>query len=151
MAVCVAVIAKENYPLSIICASNVGDKLEYHYIVHTSLDVIEEKIANISKTSSVAPGDNRDFYLAQLYPAEDYQVYGYVTNTKVKFVLVVEASNTHLRDNDIRSMFRRLHNAYTDVVCNPFYIPGEAITSKAFNKIVSTMIVEKKNEHLFPI
>jgi len=151
MAVCIAVIAKENYPLSIICAPNVGDKLEYNYIVHTSLDVIEEKIANITKTSSVAMPDSRDFYLAQLYPAEDYHVYGYVTNTKVKFVVVVEASNTNLRDNEIRSMFRKLHNAYTDVVCNPFYVPGEAITSKAFTKVVSNMVVDQKNEHSFAI
>lgn len=27
-------------------------------------------------------------------------------------------------------MFRRLHAAYTDVVCNPFYIPGDNIVSK---------------------
>ena len=27
-------------------------------------------------------------------------------------------------------MFRRLHNMYTNVVCNPFYIPGEQITSR---------------------
>ncbi len=27
-------------------------------------------------------------------------------------------------------MFRRLHAAYTDVVCNPFYIPGDHIVSK---------------------
>lgn len=36
--------------------------------------------------------------------------YGYVTNTKVKFVIVVESSNTGLRDNEIRtvSMFIKL-------------------------------------------
>ena len=27
-------------------------------------------------------------------------------------------------------MFRQLHNAYVDMLCNPFYIPGESITSK---------------------
>lgn len=27
-------------------------------------------------------------------------------------------------------MFRKLHTAYTDVVCNPFYIPGDKIESK---------------------
>ena len=30
--------------------------------------------------------------------------YGYVTNTKVKFVIVVESSNTNLRDNEIRGV-----------------------------------------------
>ena len=30
--------------------------------------------------------------------------YGYVTNTKVKFVIVVESINSSLRDNEIRSV-----------------------------------------------
>lgn len=30
--------------------------------------------------------------------------YGYVTNSKVKFVIVVDSSNTSLRDNEIRSV-----------------------------------------------
>lgn len=56
--------------------------------------------------------------------------YGYVTNSKVKFVMVVDSSNTALRDNEIRSMFRKLHNSYTDVMCNPFYNPGDRIQSR---------------------
>lgn len=32
--------------------------------------------------------------------------YGYVTNSKVKFVIVVDSSNTSLRDNEIRSVSR---------------------------------------------
>ncbi|KAJ4428975.1 Trafficking protein particle complex subunit 2-like protein, partial [Periplaneta americana] len=56
--------------------------------------------------------------------------FGYVTNTKIKFIIVVESSNTLLRDNEVRTMFRKLHTIYTDVVCNPFYIPGDPIVSK---------------------
>ena len=150
MAVCVGVIAKENYPLYIRCAPNTEDETKFHFTIHTSLDVIEEKIANVGKSTAVGSQDLRELYLGQLYPAEDYRVYGYVTNTKVKFILVVEAFNTQLRDNDVRSMFRRLHNAYTEVVCNPFYSPGENITTKSFNTVVSSMIVpERKRENQF--
>jgi len=150
MAVCVGVIAKENYPLYIRCAPNAEDQIKFHFQVHTSLDVIEDKISNAGKSSSVAAPDSRDFYLGQLYPAEDYRVYGYVTNTKVKFVIVVEASNTQLRDNDVRSMFRKLHNAYTDVICNPFHVPGDQVISKNFDQAVASMIVpEKKKDNPF--
>jgi len=27
-------------------------------------------------------------------------------------------------------MFRQLHHAYVDMLCNPFYIPGESISSR---------------------
>lgn len=129
----------------------VQNELKFHYTVHTSLDVVEEKISAVGKSI----GDQRELYLGLLYPTEDYKVhplnklvgfckilfrvyivnlifssfefdlkyaepfncskhvlhilncstrYGYVTNTKVKFVIVVDSSNTSLRDNEIRSV-----------------------------------------------
>ncbi|XP_066509922.1 trafficking protein particle complex subunit 2-like protein [Hoplias malabaricus] len=137
MAVCVAVIAKENYPLYIRSVPTQSE-LKFHYTVHTSLDVVEEKISTVGKAMS----EQRELYLGLLYPTEDYRVYGYVTNSKVKFVIVVDSSNTSLRDNEIRSMFRKLHNSFTDVMCNPFYNPGDPIQSKAFDSMVSAMMVQ---------
>ncbi|PWA18949.1 hypothetical protein CCH79_00005029 [Gambusia affinis] len=139
MAVCIAVIAKENYPLYIRSVPS-QNELKFHYTVHTSLDVVEEKVSAVGKSLA----DQRELYLGLLYPTEDYKVlrrnnkcvsltgrnrYGYVTNSKVKFVIVVDSSNTSLRDNEIRSMFRKLHNSFTDVMCNPFYNPGDPIQS----------------------
>ncbi|XP_004392181.1 PREDICTED: trafficking protein particle complex subunit 2-like protein isoform X3 [Odobenus rosmarus divergens] len=115
-------------------------------MVHTSLDVVDEKISAMGK----ALVDQRELYLGLLYPTEDYKVYpshllcryGYVTNSKVKFVMVVDSSNTALRDNEIRSMFRKLHNSYTDVMCNPFYNPGDRIQSRAFDSMVTSMMIQ---------
>lgn len=137
MAVCVAVISKENYPLYIRNIS-IDQELKFHYIVHTSLDVVEEKLS----TSNKNVNDLRELYLGLLYPTEDYKVFGYVSNTKIKFVIVVESSNTSLRDNEIRSMFRRLHGAYVDLVSNSFYVPGENINSKSFENVVKGILVE---------
>ncbi|XP_029094614.1 trafficking protein particle complex subunit 2-like protein isoform X4 [Monodon monoceros] len=137
MAVCVAVIAKENYPLYIRSVPT-ENELKFHYMVHTSLDVVDEKISAMGK----ALVDQRELYLGLLYPTEDYKVYGYVTNSKVKFVMVVDSSNTALRDNEIRSMFRKLHNSYTDVMCNPFYNPGDRIQSRAFDGMVTSMMIQ---------
>ncbi|GCC21367.1 hypothetical protein chiPu_0019837 [Chiloscyllium punctatum] len=127
----------QNYPLYIKTVPT-ENELKFHYTVHTSLDVVEEKISAVGK----ALVDQRELYLGLLYPTEDYKVYGYVTNTKVKFVIVVDSSNIALRDNEIRSMFRKLHNSYTDVMCNPFYNPGDLIQSKVFDNMVSGMMVQ---------
>ena len=40
----------------------------------------------------------RDLYLGQLYPNEDYRIFGYVTNTKIKFV-VLESVNHPIKVN----------------------------------------------------
>ncbi|KAK9393430.1 trafficking protein particle complex subunit 2-like [Crotalus adamanteus] len=137
MAVCIAVIAKENYPFYIkgLPTENV---LKFHYTVHTSLDVVDEKVSALGK----ALVDEQDLYLGLLYPTEDYKVYGYVTNSKLKFVLVVDSSNTALRHNEIRRMFRTLRNSYTDVMCNSFYNPGDQIQSRAFDNTVMSMMVQ---------
>uniref|UniRef100_A0A4W5RFZ3 Trafficking protein particle complex subunit 2-like protein n=1 Tax=Hucho hucho TaxID=62062 RepID=A0A4W5RFZ3_9TELE len=127
----------QNYPLYIRSVP-IQNELKFHYTVHTSLDVVEEKISAVGK----AMADQRELYLGLLYPTEDYKVYGYVTNSKVKFVIVVDSSNTSLRDNEIRSMFRKLHNSFTDVMCNPFYNPGDTIQSKAFDSMVTAMMVQ---------
>uniref|UniRef100_A0A3B5L1C4 Trafficking protein particle complex subunit 2-like protein n=1 Tax=Xiphophorus couchianus TaxID=32473 RepID=A0A3B5L1C4_9TELE len=135
--ICLLMFSPQNYPLyirSVPCQN----ELKFHYTVHTSLDVVEEKVSAVGKSLA----DQRELYLGLLYPTEDYKVYGYVTNSKVKFVIVVDSSNTSLRDNEIRSMFRKLHNSFTDVMCNSFYNPGDPIQSKAFNGIVCGMMVQ---------
>ncbi|XP_074140746.1 trafficking protein particle complex subunit 2-like protein [Sminthopsis crassicaudata] len=124
------VIPKENYPLYI-------QSIPADYTVHMSLNVVDEKVSAMGK----ALVDQRELYLGLLYPTEDYKVYGYVTNSKVKFVMVVDSSNTALRDK-IHSMFRKLHNSYTYVMCNSFYNPGDHIHSRAFDNMVISMMVQ---------
>uniref|UniRef100_A0A8D1FBA0 Trafficking protein particle complex subunit 2-like protein n=1 Tax=Sus scrofa TaxID=9823 RepID=A0A8D1FBA0_PIG len=145
MAVCVAVIAKENYPLYIRSVPT-ENELQFHYMLHTSLDVVDEKISAMGK----ALVDQRELYLGLLYPTEDYKVYGYVTNSKVKFVMVVDSSNTALRDNEIRSMFRKLHSSYTDVMCNPFYTPGDRIQSRSASQRRFSAKHPRRTPHLLP-
>lgn len=135
MAVSVAVVGRDNEPLY-IHTKYAEPNLQFHYIVHTCLDVIEEKTSTLTKTSQ----DPRELYLGLLYPTEDFKVYGYVTNTKIKFVIIVDSMNTILRDNDIRTMFKKVHTAYVSMLSNPFYTPGEEIKSKQFQIAVDSIM-----------
>ncbi|OQR73879.1 trafficking protein particle complex subunit 2 protein-like [Tropilaelaps mercedesae] len=140
MAVALAVINKDNSPLYLRTVADPLDAELSHklmYMLHTSLDVVEEKI------NSPVPGKNdaRDLCLGVLYSLDEYKLYGYVTNTKVKMVIVVELSAAvQFRDNDLRNWFGRLHNAYSELVCNPFYVAGEHITSKKFESVVNDIM-----------
>ncbi|CAG0895471.1 unnamed protein product, partial [Cyprideis torosa] len=125
MAVCIAVVGKDNIPLCISCVDPTLE-LVLQSTVHSSLDVIDEKVSTLAKTS----GDIRDLYIGVLLPADDHRTYGYVTNTKVKFLIVVDAPDGVIRENSIRDMFRRLHAAYIKAIYNPFYVPGTSITSR---------------------
>lgn len=60
----------QNYPLYIRSVPT-ENELKFHYTVHTSLDVVDEKISAMGK----ALVDQRELYLGLLYPTEDYKVY----------------------------------------------------------------------------
>lgn len=53
-----------------------------------------------------------------------------MTNTKIKFILVVDSLNSAFRENEIRTIFRNIHQEYVNFVSNPFTIPNEPIFSK---------------------
>ena len=63
----------QNYPLFIQTIPT-DNELKFYYTVHTSLDVVEEKISSVGKNIN----DLRELYLGLLYPTEDYKVYPYL-------------------------------------------------------------------------
>ncbi|KAH8263967.1 hypothetical protein KR038_010779 [Drosophila bunnanda] len=134
MAFCIAVIGKDNAPLY-LTTSDMEQELELQYHVHAALDVVEEKCL-IGKG---AP-ESKELYLGLLYSTENHKIYGFVTNSRVKFIVVIDSSNVALRENEVRAIFRNLHILYTDAVCNPFYIPGESLTSKKFDRAVQKLM-----------
>lgn len=87
------------------------DELKYHYIAHTSLDVIEERGQYLSSTILVFIGLNvvsansgtksTECYLGLLYAMEDVAVYGYMTPLRVKIVLALALSDSVVKDAEI--------------------------------------------------
>ena len=142
--VCVAVISKQNFPLYLRTADPQNETdLQFQYLVHTCIDVIEEKVSTLS--SPKGANDPREHYLGLLYPSEQYKVYGYATNTRVKFILVSENWTSQSGDADMKMLFKALHVAYSDMFCNPFYTPGTKIKSKSFEETVTGIFQQSKN------
>ncbi|KAH8946385.1 hypothetical protein BDL97_12G091700 [Sphagnum fallax] len=130
----VAVVGQENNPLYLQSFIDGDDALKFHYIVHSSLDIIEEKVNNPKK-----PGVSlNETYLGLLYPTEDYRVFGYLSNTKIKFILVT--TDQDVRDADVRNFFHRFHAAYVEAASNPFHVPGKRITATAFMERVTNIV-----------
>ncbi|KAL5205910.1 hypothetical protein ABZP36_034119 [Zizania latifolia] len=134
MVVCVAVVGHQNNPLYLQSFTEADDALKLHHVVHCSLDVIDERVNNPKRNS---PALNETF-LGLLYPTENYKVYGYLTNTKAKFIMVT--TDLDVKDADARNFFRKFHAAYVDAVSNPFHVPGKKIASRSFSARVSTIV-----------
>eukprot|EP01127_Copromyxa_protea_P010452 TRINITY_DN2544_c0_g1_i1.p2 TRINITY_DN2544_c0_g1~~TRINITY_DN2544_c0_g1_i1.p2 ORF type:complete len:138 (-),score=29.51 TRINITY_DN2544_c0_g1_i1:11-424(-) len=129
-----AVIGRQNNPLFLqTFSSDVG--LKFHFIVHASLDVIEEKVKKKSK------GEKLEKYLGLLYPTEDFKVYGYITNTLVKMILVISESST-AKDLDIKYFFDKFHQLFLKVTSNPFYETNSKIESPRFASAVESLALK---------
>ncbi|KAF8591588.1 Sedlin [Ramaria rubella] len=108
-----AFISAQNHPLLVRNFTPTRqDDLKYHYVAHTSLDVIEERL--------VASSKQNECYLGLLYSMEDLAVYGYVTPMKLKIVIALALSDAVVRDADVVLIFKALHGAYRRSVANPF-------------------------------
>ena len=61
--------------------------------MHTALDIFDEKLKESSMKSP---------YLGMLYPTEDFKVFGFITNTNTKLVVIVDDIDT--KDADMRAV-----------------------------------------------
>ncbi|TFK43558.1 trafficking protein particle complex 2 [Crucibulum laeve] len=108
----VAFISPQNHPILIRTFSPQDDPIKYHYIAHTSLDVIEERVTSAGKSV--------ECYLGLLYSMEDVAIYGYITPLRVKIVLALALSDAVVKDVEVTMIFKALHMAYYSAICNPF-------------------------------
>lgn len=114
----VAFISPQNHP--ILIRTFAKDELKYHYIAHTSLDVIEERgdscvvfgVDSRCTNGFVANSGNKstECYLGLLYAMEDVAVYGYMTPLKVKIVLALALSDNVVRDAEVSMV--RCHSVF---------------------------------------
>ncbi|KAF2013835.1 Sedlin [Aaosphaeria arxii CBS 175.79] len=148
---CIGVIGKHNNPLHIsLFPPEKRAPLEFQFLLSSCLDIFEARLPH--KTV------DQDFGLLQAVD-ERLAMYGWLTNTGVKLVIVVDmegrpatnldsnaATAVGLRDSDLKPAFRALQTAYIMLLRNPFYNPDEhsPVTGKAENKVGSMQITSRK-------
>ncbi|KAJ3362870.1 hypothetical protein GGF32_005271 [Allomyces javanicus] len=130
---CIAVVGKQNNPLLIQTFGNAADhELKYHYLAHMSCDYVDEKLRSGSKSG--------DLYLGLLCTIESQNVYGYMTNTRVKFLIVIPTT-VPTKDSEVKAAFDVIHSAYIDLLGNPFYDPDstQMVASPRFRARLQTL------------
>jgi hypothetical protein len=76
--------------------------------------------------------------LGVLYPTEDYNVYGHVTSSGAKLILVID--DLGMEVHKIKTFLREFSFLYCDVVCNPFYEIGTPVQSPKFRERLSVLL-----------
>ena len=124
----VAVISKDNKPI-ILQEFRSNTDITMHFVVYSSLDIIERKIGEIRES-----GDMTKNFLGYLGPAllgeGDYALYGWLSYTGVKFVAVLREYYETRNDEKIKQLMQELENLYISTISNPFHDTKDFTSSK---------------------
>ncbi|KAL9057021.1 MAG: hypothetical protein Q9162_002569 [Coniocarpon cinnabarinum] len=127
---CIGVIGRHNNPLHIATfPPGQRDELEFQFLLSSSLDIFEQRLPDQSA--------DHDFGLLQALD-ERIAMYGWVTNTGVKIVIIIDMegkppdpnANRYsnvlgVRESDLKPAFRAIQTAYIRLLRNPFYEPDD--------------------------
>jgi hypothetical protein len=147
---CVSFIGRGSAPLffrAFSAAAGSDEELQLQLAVFSALDAVDERVPERrippagagagAPAPAAAPGGGA--FLNLLLPVEDYKVFGYVTATSVKIIVVVK--DVLLREDRVRELFVRLHAAYADAVASPFAPVGDApLGAPAFAAAVDAVV-----------
>ncbi|KAH8693107.1 Sedlin [Talaromyces proteolyticus] len=127
---CVAFVAKNDHPLHItVFPPFVESRLRFSFLINSSLDIFDLR----TKDTFI----DQDLGLLQAFD-ENLAVYGWLTNTGVKILIIVNLAGgrlppeperrkatrvTGINDSDLKPAFRALQTAYIKLLQNPFYSP----------------------------
>uniref|UniRef100_A0A7S2WSV4 Trafficking protein particle complex subunit n=1 Tax=Mucochytrium quahogii TaxID=96639 RepID=A0A7S2WSV4_9STRA len=112
----VAFVSPTNSPLFIKRFDD-ESSLDLLFVIHSALDAVEESQASSMRAS-------RKCYLGLLSLIDGYAVYGYLSNTLIKVIVVLDAQpNAYVVPNDaaMEAYLKKLYFIYVDAVSNPFF------------------------------
>jgi hypothetical protein len=116
----IAVIGKQNDPILIKkFKTDAETNLKYDFIAHSCCDIINELVLT-----------GKDLYLGLLCCMEDIACYGYCTNTKLKFIIMLTLQDKSIADSKIRALFEKMHEEY---IYMNFNLLGTGLSAKFIN------------------
>lgn len=125
--------------------ANESCSLHHQFIIHAALDRFEEITGPMAGNRWRTPGatGSNAMWVGLLCPIEEVRVYGYLTNTSIKFMAVIKDGDDRrqsIREADLKSLFANAHQLYVEYLLNPF--------SQLRGKIVSTKFDDGLKQHV---
>ncbi|KRW99445.1 Longin-like domain [Pseudocohnilembus persalinus] len=121
---------------------NQNEELNFQMNVFCGLDIMEGKIKEALYQNSL---------LNRVYLSDDeYDVYGYQTLTKTKFILIIKQRNTldTYDDTKVINVFKEIQKIYQQDLFNPFnyYKSGHYKPSQILFKNLDTKLQKQQEE-----
>lgn len=124
--------------------TNESASLRQQFLVHAALDRFEELTGPDSNNRWRSPGafGSDAMWVGLLCPIEEFRVFGYLTNTNIKFMAVIEDTDGlgHQPTTELKTLFAALHDLYVQHTLNPFSSINAKISSRRFDEGVSSCV-----------
>ena len=145
---CVAIIGDNNCPLYLATYSKLDSadlQHRFQLIVYSSLDIIDAWVKN-RKSGNLDNNSGDSQFVGYLCSIEHFKVFGYVTNTSLKFLMVVsdEIDSLRLPFGSVHNFFLNFHQIYIEALYNPFYKVGAPLTSPKFAQKMSLLVSQSE-------
>ena len=155
---CVGVIGPTNAPLHVTTYGDAAnDANAFLHTLHCALDEVELRggggagasgSGDANSTTTATHGQpspqpqssqiTKDPFLGLILPTESYKVYAYKTNTRAVFLLVYD-DTVEVGEVEIRSQFKKIQDAYSNAMSNPFAERNKRIESKLFLEVMQRL------------
>jgi hypothetical protein len=136
----IAIIGKRDEPLFFWSEESEEESLVLKQLSHGALDVIEERM-------EAAKADSKtvfDLYMGQLMTSGDYDIYGFISNTRIKVIVICGVLYNALTDDDsprnnkqmMRSFMSTIYGFYVADKMNPLQGLNDPCRGESFaNKV----------------
>ena len=141
----VAVIGKKDEPLYFWSEETEEEALSLKQLAHSALDVVDERV-EAAKTAKEESRAGFESYLGKLMSSGDHEVFGYLSSTKIKVIVVCGVAYQAMmadgspRNNNqaMRSFLTGLYGIYSKEVRNPLQPLSELCRSENFKEGISS-------------
>jgi Sedlin, N-terminal conserved region len=111
--------------------------------IHAALDWIEELVDVHNGLMPVVRTSNQHpHWLGLLYQVDDADgqaIYGYITATNIKFVVLLSNGDKTI-ENSVKELLADIHQSYIAYVMNPFSNTGGPIVSRRFDDNLKVIV-----------
>lgn len=130
----VAIIGKRNEPL-FLYSVNQGQHLYEETIIHSSLDIFEERRGPKAGAGSTPMPD---LFLGNLLTVSRSKLFGFCSNTLVKVVVVTDIDGT--AESVVKEFTEAVYDRFVGATRNPFQDTSSPITSSRFHEDIQAML-----------
>ena len=140
----VSFIGKHNEPLLTYTQEDDGaEALHLQMIANSALDFVEERVEDSKSSKSTL-----DPFLGQLFAIDDYRVFGYLSNTKIKIIVVCSAFGDYTSDSprqsgngqSLRELVLHLYSLYVRDMQNSLHRVTDVCSNSGFTAKVKQTV-----------